>query len=234
MQEALRESELAVEQDPFSGAAIMNHCRIQYYARQFDQASACLDRLAAEQPNYAGGKYMHGIVYIALEGFRKPPKYLRRYMARIKGMAARCSASLMGLPTGALTPERILTEMQEYQKQHYLPAQELGIIYLGLDDLDHALPLLRQAVEEKFPRLRPSSTRPCLIGFAQIPGSLNWLKMSGCLHSRQAHLRFRIQANRNQALPNCFGRRCFPRLDSKQRFHELTENWWDVSAQLLN
>ena len=151
MQEALRESELAVEQDPFSGAAIMNHCRIQYYARQFDQASACLDRLAAEQPNYAGGKYMHGIVYIALGRLQEATQIFEEIYGKDQGNGGAMLGFTYGLANRRADAERILNEMQEYQKQHYLPAQELGIIYLGLDDLDHALPLLRQAVEEKFP-----------------------------------------------------------------------------------
>ena len=56
-----------------------------------------------------------------------------------------------GLSGRRADAERILNEMQEYQKQHYLPDQELGVIYLGMNDLDHAFPLLRKAVEERFP-----------------------------------------------------------------------------------
>src|ERR1041385_4055495 len=47
--------------------------------------------------------------------------------------------------------ERVLSEMREYQKQHYFPDQELGVIYLGMNDLDNAFPLFRNAVREKYP-----------------------------------------------------------------------------------
>src|SRR5262245_56662059 len=56
-----------------------------------------------------------------------------------------------GLAGRRADSEKILNEMQEYQKQHYLPDQELAIVYLGLNDLDQAMPLFRKAVEEKFP-----------------------------------------------------------------------------------
>jgi tetratricopeptide (TPR) repeat protein len=140
-----------VNQDPFSGAAIMNHCRIQYYARQFAQANACLDRLAAEQPNYASGKYMHGIVYIALGRLQDATQIFEEIYGNDKRKGGAMLGFTYGLANRRVDAERVLNEMQEYQKQNYLPDQELGIIYLGLDDLDHALPLLRKAVEEKFP-----------------------------------------------------------------------------------
>jgi tetratricopeptide (TPR) repeat protein len=152
-QESLKESELAVNQDPFSGAAIMNHCRIQYYARQFDQANACLDRLAAEQPNYAGGKYMHGIVYLALGRIPEATQAFEEIYAKDKKFGGAMLGYTYGIANRRADAERILSEMQEFkkEKEHYLPDQELGIIYLGLDDFDHAIPLLRKAVEERFP-----------------------------------------------------------------------------------
>src|SRR4029079_5574342 len=77
--------------------------------------------------------------------------------------------------------ERILNEMLDYQKQHYLPDQEIGIIYLGLNDLEHAFPLLRKSVDQKFPpaqgffyspsleRLRVDLRFPELMKQAKLP-----------------------------------------------------------------
>jgi tetratricopeptide (TPR) repeat protein len=151
MEEALKESELAVKGDPFSGAAIMNYCRTQYQARQFDQANACLDRLAQDQPNMAGGKYMHGIVYIALGRIQEATQIYEEIYSKDKAYGGAMLGYAYGLAGRRADAERILNEMQEYQKQHYLPDQELGIIYLGMNDLDHAFPLLRKAVAEKYP-----------------------------------------------------------------------------------
>lgn len=151
--EALVESELAMNQDPFSAPAIMNHCRTQYFARQLDQANACLERLANEQPNYANGKYMHGIVLLALGRTQEAIQIFEDIYAKDKGYGGAMLGYSYGMADRRADAERVLNEMQELQKQKYMPEpnQELGIIYLGLNDLDHAFPLLRQAVEDKFP-----------------------------------------------------------------------------------
>jgi serine/threonine protein kinase/tetratricopeptide (TPR) repeat protein len=148
--EALKESELARNLDPFAGAAIMNYCRTQYYARQFEQADACLDRLADEKPNYVGGKYMHGIVYIALGQIPEATQIFEEIYSKDKAYGGAMLGFSYGLAKRRTEAERVLTEMQEYQKQHYLPDQELGIIYLGLNDMDHAFPLLQKSVDEKY------------------------------------------------------------------------------------
>lgn len=149
--EALQQSELAMNQDPFSGAAIMNHCRALYVARQFNQADACLDRLAVDRPDYAGGKYLHGIVYDALGRITEATQIFEDIYAKDKAYGGAALGYTYGIGGRRADAERILNEMLEYQKQHYLPDQEIGIIYLGMNDLDHAFPLMRKAVEDKFP-----------------------------------------------------------------------------------
>src|SRR2546421_3285352 len=181
MQEALSESELAVKGDPFSGAALLNYCRIQYQAGQFSQADACLDRLAADQPNLAGGKYMHGIIYVALGRIQEATQIYEEIYSKDKAYGGAMLGYTYGLAGRRVEAERILNEMQEYQKQHYLPDQGLGIIYLGMNDLDHAFPLLRKALEEKnspapafffspsFDRLRSDPRFPELAKEVRLP-----------------------------------------------------------------
>ncbi|MGZ8843810.1 MAG: protein kinase domain-containing protein [Pyrinomonadaceae bacterium] len=160
-QESLVESELAMNQDPFSPPAVMNHCRAQYFARQFDQANVCLERLLAEQPNYLNGKYMHGIVLIELNQIPEATKIFEEIYARDKAYGGALLGFSYGIANRRADAERILYEMMELQKQEsqkqasqkprYLPDQELAIIYMGMGDLDHALPLFSQAVADKFP-----------------------------------------------------------------------------------
>jgi tetratricopeptide (TPR) repeat protein len=148
--EALKEGESAMNLDPFAGAAIMNYCRTQYYARQFDQADACLDRLASEQPNYVGGKYMHGIVYLALGRIQEATQIFEEIYSKDPAHGGAMLGFSYGLANRRPEAERVLTDLQEYQKQHYLPDQELGIIYLGLNDMDHAFPPLQKSVDDKY------------------------------------------------------------------------------------
>jgi serine/threonine-protein kinase len=149
-QEALRESEQAMNQEPFSGAAIMNHCRAEYAARQFDQANSCLDRLAIDLPDFAGGKYMHGLVYNALGRTSEAIKIFEEIYARDPAYGGAVLGYTYAIAGRRADAERILNEMLEYQKKNYLPDQEIGIIYLGMNDMEHAFPLLRKSVEERF------------------------------------------------------------------------------------
>jgi serine/threonine protein kinase/Tfp pilus assembly protein PilF len=149
--EALRESQFALNQDPFSGAAIMNNCRSQYVARQFDEADACLNRLAADRPDYAGGKYMHGIVYNAMGRTQESTKIFEEIYAKDRAYGGAVLGYTYGISGRRADAERVLNEMLDYQKGHYLPDQEIGIIYLGMGDLEHAFPLLSKSVEAKFP-----------------------------------------------------------------------------------
>jgi eukaryotic-like serine/threonine-protein kinase len=179
--EALRESEAAMNQDPFAGAAIMNHCRAQYVARHFDLADACMNRLAAERPDYAGGRYMHGVMYDAMGRTQEAARIFEEIYAKDKAYGGAMLGYTYGISGRRADAERILNEMLEYQKQHYLPDQEIGIIYLGLNDFDHAFPLLRKAVEDKFPpaqaffyspsfeRLRTDARFPALMKQARLP-----------------------------------------------------------------
>jgi eukaryotic-like serine/threonine-protein kinase len=149
--EALRESEQAMNLEPFSGATIMNYCRTQYQSGRFNEADKCLDRLAVDQPNLSSGKYMHGIVYIALGRLQDATKIYEEIYAKDKAYGGAMLGYVYGLAGRQANAQQVLNEMQDYQKQHYLPDQELGIIYLGMNDLEHAFPLFRKAVEEKYP-----------------------------------------------------------------------------------
>ena len=149
--EALSEAELAMRLDPFSGAANMNLCRAQYVARSFDLASVCLDRLAVDRPDYVAGKYLHGIVYTKLGRIPEAIQIFEEIYAKDRAYGGALLGYTYAIAGRRTDAERILSEMQEYQKQHYLPDQELGVIYLGMNDLDNAFPLFRKSVEEHFP-----------------------------------------------------------------------------------
>jgi serine/threonine-protein kinase len=153
--EAIAESALARDQDPFSAPAIMNYCRVLYFARQFDQASACFDRLAQEQPTYTAGRYVQGALYIQQGRTDEATKIYEEIYAKNTAHGAAMLGFCYGLANRRADAERVLGELQEVQKQQYVPPQEFAIIYLGLNDLNHAVPLFRQAIADKFP---PSQT----------------------------------------------------------------------------
>lgn len=180
-QEALKESELAMTKDPTSGAAVMNYCRTQYQARQFDQADACLNKLALERPNYSGGKYLHGIVYNALGRIPEATQIFEEIYARDKAYGGALLGYTYGIAGRRADAERVLNEMRQLQKERYLADQELAVIYMGMGDLDNAFPLFQKALEDGFPpsqalffspsfdRLRADPRFPDLLKHAKQP-----------------------------------------------------------------
>lgn len=149
--EALAESIAARDLEPFSAPAILNHCKTQYYARQFDQADACFDQLRKDQPDFETAKYTHAVVYIALGRISEATQIYEQIYAKDRRLGGAMLGYCYGLANRKEDANRILTEMQELQTKDDVPAQEFAIVYLGLGDLDHALPLFRKAVEDKFP-----------------------------------------------------------------------------------
>lgn len=151
MREALAESKAAMDLEPFSGPAILNHCKAQYFARQFDQAEACLANLNKEQPNFANAKYMRGIVLIGLGRIPEATEIFEQIYANDRPLGGAMLGFVYGISSRRPDARRVLSEMQELQANQYIPPQEFAIIYFGLDDLDNAFPYLQKATDEKFP-----------------------------------------------------------------------------------
>jgi eukaryotic-like serine/threonine-protein kinase len=159
MEEALTESESAKKFDMFSPAIAMNHCRILYYARQLDAADACLNEIQKEHPDYASGKYLQGVVYLAQGKTQEATKIFEEFYAKDKALGGAMLGYVYGITDRRDEAQRVLNEMLELKKerqaqQRDLPPQELAFIYLGLDDLENAFALLRKSADEKYPPLQ--------------------------------------------------------------------------------
>ena len=149
--EAIAESEKARDLDPFFPATRLNYCRTLYFARRFEQAYPCYDQLVREFPNYASGKYAHGIIDVLRGRFDEALSVFQELYAKDKAKGGAMLGYTYAVSNHRAEAEKILAEMKEVQKQQGLPPQEIAIIYLGLNDLDNAVPLFRKAVEEKYP-----------------------------------------------------------------------------------
>jgi eukaryotic-like serine/threonine-protein kinase len=159
MEEALSESKLAKQFDPFSPAVAMNHCRILYYERQLDAADACLNEIQKEHPDYTSGKYLRGVVYLAQGKTPEATKIFEEFYVKDKALGGAMLGYVYGITDRRAEAQRVLNEMLELKKereaqQRDLPPQELAFIYLGLDDLDNAFRMLQKSADEKYPPLQ--------------------------------------------------------------------------------
>lgn len=145
--ESKSESEIAKDLDPFSPSVALNICRVLYFARNFDQAMNCFDKLAQEQPNFNAGRYARGLMYLQQAKYPEALSILENLYAndkRLAGAALGYTYGVMGKQTEA---RRILNEMEAFSD---LPPQEVALIYVGLGEMDQALTRLEQSAEEHF------------------------------------------------------------------------------------
>lgn len=149
-EQAITESEIAKNLDPFSPPSTMNFCRTLAFASHYDQALPCFDKLLKENPDYKIAQYMIGLIYQqtgrgaeAIEIF----EHLYEADKAFAGAALGYAYGKAGRQNDALD---ILAEMKTLSKERYIPPQEFAILYLGVGDNDKAFAWLQQAHREHF------------------------------------------------------------------------------------
>jgi serine/threonine protein kinase/Flp pilus assembly protein TadD len=172
--EALIESESAKKADPFSPAIAMNHCRNLYFARLLDRADICMSDIEKEHPDYASGRYMHGVIYLAQGRIPEATKIFEEFYAKDKALGGAMLGYSYGIANRTGDAQRVLNEMldlrKERQAQHRdLPPQELAFIYLGINDLDNGFAMLQKSADEKYPPLQGLFIGPLFDRFRSEP-----------------------------------------------------------------
>jgi serine/threonine protein kinase/tetratricopeptide (TPR) repeat protein len=146
--EALTLSLRAKELDPFSPVTAYNLCREYYYARIYDEASRCFDKLVQENPDYTNGQYGRGIVYLKKGLSHDAITLLESLYAKDKRSAAAALGYAYGITGNRDAARKVLAEMGVLQGQVYIPSQEFVLVYLGLGDNENTFFWLRKAVTE--------------------------------------------------------------------------------------
>jgi serine/threonine protein kinase/Tfp pilus assembly protein PilF len=151
--EAVKESEIARELDPFSVSTRVNFCREFYYFRQYERARDCLNAILTEDPDNITAKHILGYVSVqlgrndlAIQVFEDLPETsadnkLYKLISRgyAYGKAGRKKEAL-----------EILNHVVGISRYSYVPPHELAVLYLGLADNDQALFWLNKACDERF------------------------------------------------------------------------------------
>jgi serine/threonine-protein kinase len=155
--EAVVQSEIARDLDPFSPATALGVCKALYFARRFGQATNCFDKMVHDHPKFSAGKYSRGLMYLQQAKYPEAIaifEELYRQDRRLAGAALGYTYGTAGRFTEA---RQVLAEMQVLSKPTNLPPQELALIYLGLGEMDNAFRLLEQSAEQHF---APFATLP--------------------------------------------------------------------------
>jgi serine/threonine protein kinase/Flp pilus assembly protein TadD len=148
--ESIAESQIARDLDPFSPAAALNVCRTYYFARKFEQARSCFDKLVSDHPNYVAGQYARGLMYIQDGMYPQALTIFERIYLVDKSLAGAPLGYTYGVLDRREEAERVLADMLELQKSGNLPPQEIALVYLGLGKMDDALLWLQRSADEHF------------------------------------------------------------------------------------
>lgn len=164
--EAIGEAQISLGLDPFSPAVNLNYCRALFFARRFEDAGTCLDKLVNDFSAYETGRYVRGWFYLHAGRYSEAIATFADIYSRDKRLGGAALGYTYGILGKHVEATKILSEMLGMSKESNLPPQEIALIYYGLGDMDHALewfekcaathfaPFAFLAVDPSFDRLR--------------------------------------------------------------------------------
>jgi tetratricopeptide (TPR) repeat protein len=148
---AIGESEISYKLDPFSPPANMNYCRAFYFARDYERATACFEKLMKEQPDYENGQYIQGLIYLQTGMYKEATRIFEALYAGDKPLAGAALGYTYGVTGRQKDALRVMSELKSLKSdESYLSPQEFAIIYMGIGEKDNAFIWLKKAADEHF------------------------------------------------------------------------------------
>ena len=148
--DAVAESEIARELDPFSPSMNLSRCRTRYWTRQYESADRCFNEMLEKDPANSRAKYILGLVYQAQGRSEKALDVFQKLYEKDQALAAAPLGYIYGRLGRKEEALKILARANEMAQQTYFPPQEIAIIQLGIGDRDKALEWLEKAYDERF------------------------------------------------------------------------------------
>ncbi|HEY4273552.1 MAG TPA: tetratricopeptide repeat protein [Candidatus Udaeobacter sp.] len=144
--EAIAESKLGTELDPFSAVNLVDQGRIYGSARRFPEAKVVFEKALAIDPAFSYAHWHYGEM-LQVSGDLKgaAAEYAKANTANNTPEPIALSgqlAAIMGRPEEA---RRALTALDELEKHRYVDFFWRALLYLGLGDKDRALQFLEQS-----------------------------------------------------------------------------------------
>jgi tetratricopeptide (TPR) repeat protein len=158
--EAVRESELAREIDPFSPIVTLNLGRTYYYMRDYEKAAAYFNEMLKRDAGDIRPTYMLGLVYLQTGRYDEAIRLYEKLYATEPIFAAAPLGFAYG-KTGRISDAlNVIKKLDELSGDPHIPPQEKAIIYIGMNDKDKAIEFLQKSYDEKFSSLINLTTEP--------------------------------------------------------------------------
>lgn len=173
--EALRESEINRELDPFSPHSTLHVGRVFYFKRQFDRAIEYFNKILEKNPDDLSALYLIALANLQKGMYPEAIAMLERIYREKPLFAAAALGYAYGKTGKRAEAFGVLKNLDELSRtqQAYVPPQERAIIYIGLKDKDKALMYLEEAYNERFAMLPYIATEPLFDDLRSDPRFIN-------------------------------------------------------------
>jgi serine/threonine protein kinase/Tfp pilus assembly protein PilF len=158
--EAVKESLIARDLDPYSPLAEMNYGRALYYSRRFDEAEVYFQTLLDRSPDVPQFLNIMGLVQLQKKNVNGAIATLEKLHSQNQVMAAAALGYAYGKAGRIADANRIIGELDEIAKKQPVPPQEKAIIYMGMGEADKAFQQLETSYTEHFSALAYLTTDP--------------------------------------------------------------------------
>jgi serine/threonine protein kinase/Tfp pilus assembly protein PilF len=159
-EEAVKESVIARDLDPYSPLGEMNYGRALYYSRRFDEAEAYFQTLLARSPDVPQFLNILGLVQLQKNNVDGAITTLEKLHSQNPLMAAAALGYAYGKAGRVADANSIIQELDEIAKERPVPPQEKAIIYMGMGERDKAFQQLETSYSEHFSALAYLTTDP--------------------------------------------------------------------------
>lgn len=179
--ESVRESRKAQELDPISATLRAAAAGTLYCAGRYDEAIEELSRVFELDPNYPIAHYWMARIHVqkavydaaiteferTISVFGKNPEMLA-HLGFVYAVSGRREAA-----------QKVLDELQDSSKTHYVPSYCRAIVYVGLDRKEQAFEWLEKAYQEHDLNLIPLAVDPALDDLRADPRFTRLLQLIG-------------------------------------------------------
>jgi serine/threonine protein kinase/Flp pilus assembly protein TadD len=154
-EEAIVESKIARDLDPFSPVAALNVCRAQLFARKVDEARSCYEKIFADYPNFKAGRYSRSLQFLRDHKYRDAIEILEEIYVKDRRLGGGLLGYAYAVSGRTKDAERILSELQAIRPNPDgtggIASQELAFIYIGMGKMKEAIDLLERSAVEHYP-----------------------------------------------------------------------------------
>ncbi len=170
-EKAFKESQTALEHDPYLLIINTTYGTNYMYAGKYQQAIEQLQKTLGFDSTFAIAHYQLGIAYIGLKQYDLAQQHLRTAIRIAPGRTAMLST--LGYAEGVVghleEAKRIEKELVHQSQIKYVPAYDMAVMSLGLNDQKKALQYLEKAYTDREPWMPFISMNPIFISLWDNP-----------------------------------------------------------------